>query len=316
VGSPRVVAIVLNYNRPQDTIECAFSLRDCTYGNLEIIVVDNGSTDDSEMRFKEQLGHIKVLLTGRNLGFAAGNNVGILHALDTAVDYILLINNDTLVEPDFLDKMVEEMEGNRGAAAAGCTICSYPDKDTVWYAGGRIVSWRAGCLTEHVGSQYSSLPNLAVRRVSFITGCLILVRADIFRKLGLLDERFFMYLEDAEFSHRLTAAGYQLLYIPHARIYHRAMLREDNMILYYGIRNRFLFIETTTQGLKRRVVTAYLLVATLVKMLFVWSFRRPDYFGTAKCAIADYYSGVLFQGRGLAFRGPSLANCPVQSTEV
>lgn len=300
---PSVTAILVSFNRAEDTLACLRSLSKCTYQRLEILVVDNGSTDGSEASVRDCFPAVQVLQTGRNLGFSGGNNAGISRALQVEPDYVLLINNDTLVEPDFLDHMVDAMEARPDAGAAGGTICYYPDTERIWYAGGKFTSWRASSFSFHVDEPVERVRDRDVQVVTFITGCLMLIRASALRRVGFFDERFFMYLEDAELSLRFVEARYRLLYVPKARIYHRIQHQGDRPLpLYFGMRNRLLLIKLKTRGVKRVVACTYLLLTACAKMT-VWRIRKPDLYAAAKLGIQDYFGNVFHEGHGLLLHG-------------
>ncbi len=296
----RVIAIILNYKRPVDTTECVLSLKRSTYRSLQILVLDNDSGDDVESRIKEVAPDVETLQTGRNLGFAGGNNVGIRFAMEQNPEYILLLNNDTLVEPDFLNELVVALEADENAAAATGIICYFPEKERIWYAGGDFIPWRVGSFTRGVGEKYESPKHRTADSVTFISGCMMLIRTSALRNVGLFDERFFMYHEDAELSMRLVSAGYRLLYVPTSRIYHKAIHLGDNPFqLYYSVRNRLLLAKGTTTGVERFLGQAYFLAALSIKML-LWIFTRPDLFKGAWLGLVDYRRNVFYEGRGLS----------------
>jgi GT2 family glycosyltransferase len=300
--NPQVIALILNYNRAKDTIECVISLKESIYKNLEIIVIDNGSTDGSESIIRAAHQDITIIQTGCNLGFCGGNNFGIRYilSLSRCPPYILLLNNDTLVEPDFLVPMVEAMESDEKAAATGGTICYYPNKEKVWYAGGRFVFWRASSFSDYSGKEFYCIRNIKKHKVTFITGCLMLIRSEVLKTIGLLDEKFFMYFEDAELSLRLIKAGFHLLYIPQTRIYHKIENRVDQPLsLYFSIRNRLLFINKVTYGIPRIIATIYFLVVTFSKMAY-WRIRKPILYKVACYGLEDYRKKVFYEGRGLS----------------
>jgi GT2 family glycosyltransferase len=300
--SPKVIALILNYNRAQDTIDCVSSMKQCTYENLEIIVIDNGSTDTSENIIQSAHRDVTVIQTGRNLGFCGGNNFGIQYALSSSQcpAYILLLNNDTLVDNDFLNPMVDAMERDRHVAAAGGTICCYPEKEKIWYAGGKFIFWRASSFLSYSGEDYSHIHRMKGRYVNFITGCMILIRSDVIKTVGMLDERFFMYFEDAEYSLRLIYAGFKLLYVPQSRIYHKIENRAvQPLSLYFSIRNRLLFINTVAHGIPRMIAILYFFTVTFSKMLHWWV-RKPELYRVASYALEDYHNKIFFEGRGLS----------------
>jgi GT2 family glycosyltransferase len=221
MSRPTVSIIILNYNGREDTLACLRSMEHLTYPNARIIVVDNGSTDGSAEAFRAQHPRFELIETGKNLGFTGGNNLGIRHALEQGADYVMLLNNDTVVAPDFLDVMVTAMEANPKAGVTGPTIYYYDSPETIWSAGGAI-DWSHGTtcmvgLDEEDKAQFGLSP----RPVDFVTGCAILARRDVWEKVGLLDEKFFMYYEETEWCVRARRAGFDILHVPTAMVWHK-----------------------------------------------------------------------------------------------
>lgn len=192
----KVFILLLNYIKWQDTLECVKSLRHCLYSNFEIFIVDNASPNESEIMLRKYLSDIQIFQTGTNLGYTGGINFGIKKILNDNPSYILILNPDTLVDPDFLQVMVESMEENPSAAASCCTIYYYPNVNRIWYAGGIMIPWRGLAIHNRALPTLNGKLNESPQSVSFITGCMVLIRTSTIRKIGLQDERFFMYLDD------------------------------------------------------------------------------------------------------------------------
>lgn len=229
IGSwPRVAIVILNWNGWRDTVECLSSLREVDYPNYLVIIVDNGSTDDSLERIKMWIqlewpdGYRKVRLisVAENLGFSAGSNLGIVEALRDKCDYVLLLNNDTVVEKSFLTKMVQRAETHRRIGIVGCKIYYAKEPRRIWYAGGALSLLRPGGRPWGQG-QWDRGQCDRERKVSFVTGAVMLVKRQVFLDVGFLDERFFFGLEDYDFCRRVLRAGYRALYVPQAVVWHK-----------------------------------------------------------------------------------------------
>lgn len=200
--TPSVFCIVLNWNNWQDTSECLASLAQVEYDNLSVIVVDNCSSNDSVARLRALYPDISLIKTQRNLGFAGGNNVGIREALKRAPDYIWLLNNDAIPQKDALAALVSKAEANRRLGGVG-SVLMYPHTDeTQAWGGGKINIWTGR--TRHAHSPHSD------EWFDYITAASILIRRDAIEDVGLLDEGFFLYWEDTDYSYRLRKAGWQL----------------------------------------------------------------------------------------------------------
>jgi len=269
----RVTIIVLNWNGGQDTLDCVQSLAGLDYPRFDILVVDNGSTDGSVAAIREGFPRVTLLETGENLGYAGGNNVGLRWTLDHGADYALLLNNDTVVAPDFLRLLVEAAEADPSIGIAGPTIYYYDQPRVIWSAGGSI-DWRRG-RTSMVGldeldrGQFGEAP----REVDFVTGCALLVKAVVVERIGLLDERFFAYYEETEWCVRATGAGSKIVHVPQAHIWHKISpeARADSLsVHYYMTRNRLLFLRATSAGLS---AWWYTLFADYFRTLTSWTLR-------------------------------------------
>ena len=225
--TPFVYIIVLNWNGMEDTLSCLHSLKNVDYANFAVLVVDNASTDGSVERVKELYPEMTVLVNSANLRFAGGNNAGIEYALSRRdgegrpeADYILLLNNDTEVSPDFLVNLVQVAESEQRIGIAGPKIYYHSDPRRIWYAGGKVEFWKGWI--SHIGirevdnGQYD-----IVRRTGYVTGCCMLIKREVLEKVGKLDETYFIYGEDADLSLRASKAGFDLVYVPNSVIWHK-----------------------------------------------------------------------------------------------
>jgi GT2 family glycosyltransferase len=217
---PRVSFVILNWNSHDVTRDCLLSLRKLAYPNFEVLLVDNGSIDSSADQLAQEFPEIRVLRNDQNLGFTGGNNVGMRDALARGTDYLLLLNNDTLVAPDFLAEMVQVAESDSRIGMVNPKIYYLEPARTLWYAGGEYVPWRT--FPRHFGlRQLDDGSYDRMREVSFATGCALLIKAGLAREIGLLDDIFFLSFEDVDWSVRALAAGYKAVYVPTAVVWHR-----------------------------------------------------------------------------------------------
>ncbi|HVX40760.1 MAG TPA: glycosyltransferase family 2 protein, partial [Gemmatimonadaceae bacterium] len=216
--SQRVTAIVLNWCSEDDTAACLESLAASRYDALTVLLVDNASPDGSGARLHRRFPDVAYLQTGTNLGYAAGNNRGFTWALERGADYVLVLNDDTVIDPSAVDLLVRAAE-ETGAAAAAPRILYFDEPERIWYGGGAFSPRRA--LGLHLHEDEPAAPDQPRSAVSFICGCCFLVRADVLRRLGGFDESYFAYAEDAEFSYRLARAGLTMVHEPRARVLHR-----------------------------------------------------------------------------------------------
>ncbi len=217
---PLVTVVVLNWNNLPDTVECLESLARVEYPGLRTLVVDNGSTDGSEAALRQQFSSLEFLLTGENLGFAGGNDAGIRHALANGAELILLLNNDTTVDPGFVSALVDAVQANPRAGMACPKILLHDRPDVLWYAGASFHPWLGwGRHRGHGQRDQGQFDRL--EETDRATGCALLVTRALCEQVGLLREDFFCYAEDLEWGLRARSAGFSILYVPASRVWHK-----------------------------------------------------------------------------------------------
>ena len=242
---PKVAIIILNWNGKEDTIECLESLKHITYPNYEILLVDNGSTDGSVECFRERYPGMEIIENGENLGFAEGNNVGIRRAMDEGVDYVLLLNNDTVVNPEFLTELIEVSENNSLIGIVGPKIYYYQSKQIIHFAGGRLNLWTGK--PSHIGiNEIDSRKHDTIKEVDFITGCAFLIKCKLINDVGALDKTFFCYLEEIDLCLRAKKTGAKMCFVPKSKVWHKISKTSEKhtgFFEYYDTRNRFYIIK-------------------------------------------------------------------------
>lgn len=218
---PVIAVVVLTWNGRDLTLDCLESLARLTTPGVRIIVVDNASEDGTAAAVRERFGaRVTVLSNPANLGYAAGNNAGIRHALADGADLIVLLNNDTVVDAAFAGKLARGLAGAPGAGIAGPKILYYTPPDRIWFAGGVISLWRG--TARHVGIRESDRGQYdAPGPTGYVSGCALMARREVFERVGLLDEAYRAYFEDADFCLRAARAGFGIRYVPSARVWHR-----------------------------------------------------------------------------------------------
>lgn len=218
----RLAVILLNWNGRQDTLAALDALARCRMPSgwsRWTIVVDNGSTDGSATAFAAR-ADLELIALRDNLRFAGGNNVGLRHALAGGADAVALLNNDTEADAGLFERLLLALDQDPAAGVAGPLIYYAPPSDRIWYAGGICrpgLGW-----TQHRGigrrdhGQYR-----AVEPTGYVTGCCLLARRQVWERVGPLDEAYYIYSEDADWCLRARAAGYRLLFVPTARVWHK-----------------------------------------------------------------------------------------------
>jgi GT2 family glycosyltransferase len=244
---PRVFAIVLNFRHPEDTLRCIASLRRSAERAVFPVVVNNESGGDDADRLKHNLGSaVPVLETPANLGYAAGNNVGIRHALERDADYVWILNPDTEVEPATLQLMMATMEARPNAGTVGSlNLVGGSSPSIIQFAGGHI-DWEAGAVTTSIGQgqPLTSRPRREPYDVDYVAGTSMLVRRGVFEDVGLIPEQYFLYFEETDLQVRAARKGWKSVMNPLARVHHYQ--RSNGHLpapyyIYYYIRGRLLF---------------------------------------------------------------------------
>jgi len=262
ITQPRVACVVLNWNAYEDTAQCLNSLLSTDYDNLEIIVVDNGSTDDSGKKLAESFPQASVIQNDENLGFAGGMNTGISRALENESKYIIISNNDILMEnAESINNLVSVLENDDRIGIITPEIREWPDCDSVWFRQG-YVDKRSGNAS-HIDT-HRSFPNLRLKpniyhsdksdtllSNDYVPLCFALVRSQAFREVGLLAEHYFMYYEDIEFAQRVQNQGYEVLTDTTTKVYHRVSGssggNQSPLAVYYSARNRLRYIHDNSE---------------------------------------------------------------------
>jgi hypothetical protein len=223
---PLILAVVVNWNRGEDTLECLRSLEQQTYPRLSIIVVDNGSEDGSPESIQRYFPAVELIRLSRNTGFAGGFNRGIERALAQGGDYVVILNNDTVSDRLMVEKLVENIRP--GAGVAFPKIYYYDAPLRIWSVGAQR-QFLTLEMTDKATGQLDRGQWDEIQERDYVTGCALLVRREVFEKVGLFDERYFAYYEDLDFSFRVKEAGFGMLLVPEARLWHKVALTSGGL---------------------------------------------------------------------------------------
>lgn len=239
-SSPFVYVVVLACNRKNDTVACLRSLESVWDEKTKGLLVDNGSTDGTYDAVRGQYPHLEIVQTGENLGFTGGNNVGIRHALKMGADYIVLLNNDTVVDPGFVREMLTVAISSDVIGFVSPKIYFQEPPDVIWFAGARFYSWcgygRMVGYRERDQGQYDQ-----VREIDRPCGCTVMVSRRLCEEVGLMDPSLFMYVDEIEWKLRANKKGFKAFFAPKALVWHKVSAsggQECNLdAMYYGVRN-------------------------------------------------------------------------------
>jgi GT2 family glycosyltransferase len=246
---PLVFAIVLNWNSWQDTLECISALKGQAYKNCRVLIVDNGSIDNSEQRLRNACPDVEVLQSGANLGYAGGNNVGIRHALEKGARYVLLVNPDVVVNTHTVSALMQLAPSVPNIGAMSPVIYRKDRPDSIWFAGG-VIEWANGrAFHPHEWGEAGDFHDVETaagifRPSPWASGCCLLLSTEALKVVGLLDENFFLYFEESDLCQRLLKANFAVGVCLSSRVLHQPSTTVQTFSpkqLYYTIRGTLLF---------------------------------------------------------------------------
>jgi GT2 family glycosyltransferase len=271
---PLVSVITVNYNQPSVTCDLVRSLQQITYPAIEIIVVDNASPSASPDIIKEQFPYVTLIKSDTNLGFAGGNNLGIRVAKG---EFLLLINNDTEVEPGFLEPLVSKLQSDPAIGVISPKIRYFFQKDTIQYAGftamNPITIRNSGIgFNEKDLGQYDR-----DYETHYAFGAAMIIPVNVIRKVGLMADIFFLYYEELDWIQRIKDAGFKILYLHNSVVYHKDSITTGSMSplkIYYLNRGRVLYMRRNIHGITGLISVLYLIFVAVPKNLTMFLLRR------------------------------------------
>ena len=269
-GTPLVVSVILNTSRRDDTLECLASLARGTYRHHRTIVLDNASTDGSIQAIRSTFPDTEIIELTSNLGYAGNNNVGISAALARGADWVLVLNEDTVLAPDCLAELIRAGESDPGIGILGPMVYHYDEPRVIQSAGGRLGPWWNSF---HIAQNTTDEGQFrAPHAVDWISGCAILVRRSVIEEIGMIDPRYFYFWEETEWCLRATRAGWRVVHVPQGKLWHKGVQRDyrpQPTVTYYATRNRLLTLE------KHRAPVSVWIVAWLqiIRTLASWTLK-------------------------------------------
>lgn len=280
-----LIAVVLSWNGREDTLACLESLR-----GVQTVCVDNGSSDGSADAVAERFPEVELIRTEVNLGFAAGNNVGIRRALDRSADWVLLVNNDASVEPGIVETLAAAAEARPDAGVLACKVL-FAGADRLWYAGAAFDPYLGR--SRHEGFGEPDAPG-ELRDTVRATGAGMAVSRAAIEAAALFDEELFLYAEDLEWCLRIRAAGFAVVYVPGARVRHRVSAASGGAgsptTSYYETRNMLAVVERH-RPLPRGVTAVRRALVVVPRVLL--AARRPRSAAAAVRGWRDYRRGRM-----------------------
>lgn len=290
---PLVSIITVNYNHSETTMELIESLSNISYPNIEIIVVDNASPNDNPKLIKERYPRINLVESVLNYGFAGGNNLGIMRARG---EYILMLNNDTVVEPDFLEPLVKKFQEHPELGAVSPKIRYYDNKNIIQFAGfTEINKWTIRNKT--IGKDEVDIGQYNTdRETAYTHGAAMMVPMKVIKQVGMMSYDFFLYYEEADWCLRIRKAGYKIQYVYNSLVYHKGSVTTGNnsaFKTYYLTRNRLVFMRRNIHGFTFVVALLYQLFIAIGKNSIVFLLK-----GRVKLAGA-YWAGIFWNVKNI-----------------
>ncbi len=288
--------VVLTWNGYADTRALLSSLARCRSPEgwaVVPLVVDNASSDGTPEKLGAEFPQVRLRVNAANLRFAGGNNVGLREALAQGADAVALLNNDTEADPELWARLVQAIEERADLTAAAPLIYYQRPPDRIWYAGGRLVP--ALGLAAHRGLRSKDRGRYRrLERTGYLTGCCLVASRAVWEKVGLLDEGYPLYAEDADWSLRARHAGVELLFVPTARLWHRVSASsggQSPLKIYLRARANLRLFSRQTRGVGRLSWwPAFLLQQVALGAVYLWG-GRPRLAGALGRALWDHARG-------------------------
>jgi GT2 family glycosyltransferase len=297
---PKICIILLNWNGKKDTLECLASLQKVDYPNFLTIVVDNGSKDDSVSVLRAQYPDMPILEIGANLGFAGGNNPGIEWALRHHAEWILLLNNDTTVAPDFLHAFLKASQEQPKAKVLGAKILRYHEPNIIDHLGGfwnpELGEFISACSGE------TDHPYCNMQHVDYVCGAALFMHRSVPETIGLLEPRFFLFWEETDYCMRAEKAGFEVWTAPEARIWHKvssSFTGGKPHMHYFWWRSRLLWIERNCtpkekeQLYRKNIIPEVWKMARhyVLKALFSSDLEKKQRYKAGCAGVLDFFRG-------------------------
>ncbi|MCG8310205.1 MAG: glycosyltransferase family 2 protein [Cytophagales bacterium] len=263
--APLVSIITINFNNLKVTLELLLSIEECTYQNLQVIVVDNGSERDPTDEIKRKFAEVTVIRSEKNLGFSAGNNLGSKYAKG---EFIFFVNNDTLFAENVIERLLDPFREIENLAIVSPKVIYYESPNIIQYAGSTEINALTG-RNKVVGQGEVDNDELYKSGETFFAhGAAMIIKKDMLQLIGGFPEIYFLYYEEMDYSYRIRRSGYRIYYYNKAVIYHRVSYStgEDSPLkTYYMTRNRIMFMQRNFNGFQFTVFILFFVFFTIPK---------------------------------------------------
>jgi GT2 family glycosyltransferase len=288
---PLVSIITINYKQSAVTNDLLKSLNHVKAPSFEVIVVDNASGNDDHKKIDTSYSFVKLVVSEKNLGFAGGNNLGYKHA---SGEYILLLNNDTEVEPDFMLPMIELFKSNPRIGAMSPKIRYFYQPDTIQYAGFSPINILTLRMHAWGFKEIDNGQHDKIRQTDFAHGCAMMAPRRVIEHVGVMCDEYFLYYEEHDWSTRIRKAGYIIMYQPQSLVLHKESIsvqKDSPLKTYYINRNRIFFMRRNFKGMKKLIPSLYLLLISIPKNFLTYLFSgKKEHLAAYRKAIAWHFN--------------------------
>lgn len=268
MSNPLLYIVILNHSHREDTFSCVASVLSSYYGNFKVILLDSATEGESVETLYKKYPQVQIISLTQNLGYAGNNNIGIRAALEQGAEWVLLLNNDTILDASCLSMLIEAGEQDNAIGIVGPMVYHFDQPDVIQSAGGLLgKNWEG----THAGeNQRDSGQFRSVRQVDWISGCAILVRRALIEDVGALDPDYFLYWEETEWCIRARCSGWQIVHVPQAKLWHKGVSQDYQprpYVTYYMTRN---FLHTLSKH-KAPVTVRLSALINVLRTLVSWS---------------------------------------------
>ena len=290
--------VIPTYNRSGDLLECITSLNLAGINDNKIIVVDNYSQDDTVVTIQKIHPEIKLITLDKNFGATGASNIGFKYALQNQAEFVLRLDSDTVVSPDFVEPLMVEAVSDEKIGILSPKIYYYDKPDVIWYAGAYANPWHLGVSRDH-RNEKDSPHNTQVQEIDYVWAAAMLIKSEVLTKTSGFDIDFFVYHEELDFCRRVKDLGYKLIFTPDSKIWHKVGSNLNNdWTAYHWNRSKMIFYKKHAKhGAHYLFLIFYALLYSVMDALlsFISLREKSGNRGPLKSAIRGLWDGFKFQ---------------------
>jgi len=270
MNQPLVYAVILSNYRYEDTCACLSSLSKSDYRNIKVILLDRDSADDLRATVRREYPEVQIIPLSENLGYAGNNNIGIQAALEQGAEWVFILNDDIVLDSSCLSSLIEIADQDPMIGIMGPMVYHFEESQIIQSAGGMLGKYWQSL---HLGQNELDCGQfVAPHQVEWVTGCAILVHRAVIEQVGMLDPQYFLYWEETEWCIRASHAGWKIMHVPHAKLWHKGASRVQQLkpyVTYYTTRNRLFTLAKHQVPLSVWIFTFF----QLIRILASWTLK-------------------------------------------